>query len=1603
MKELNVKHLFDGLIHLDSISIEINMEDAPIIDMFNDNIFIDLSKCQFAELGALTQLVLIIESFIKKNHNVFIALPSTKLTKNQLESDRGTSWSEKSLEKQKATTNFIKKTGFISILQKLSKLYENEIYFTEEYDYARKGEKINIETFTDTFSVLYEEIAINDANYKFLLPFKLIDCERGFEEVKDFENSLDKVLQNQERGIESFDVKVIKNVILSELIKNVRYHAESTKYAIFVVGLINSNSIIEGRKFKKSNPIEEKHIKYINEYNIESQVEIYFGDSGIGLLNEKYIDNINKTFHTNNTNYKELLKLSFNKWSTIQDNEPRRGTKGLYRLRRIVDKYKGIVHIRTSNSNGGFFNGDFEYRKSNQIFNGTLISIRLNPYKEIKSFKLSSSVKFANNNWISEKIEVDENLICINEIREKILNENNLLLLTDISKINLSIASKIIESFLYEISFISHPSAIVIYLINNQSSIDNDTIELLTESVQTRINKSNNDSETPDFEEVHDPVLVIGNNNQTFWYGGSENLIKIINESYFKISESGNISIKDLTSFNNLSLKEQIDIQNYLAIDNSLVVLNNKEEIEFNFYGIENHYEKKIRDFNPKIRDKNICTPKLNVINKWIDILELLQDDEYGFALCLYIKYRKKIELGGGDISFLDKKGTFILIEHNQQLKLTKKFAELIGLKNKNIRNIEEEIDYTLPKRTKLFNDNSNVIFLTTIVSSSETIRRMVKYAKRDLANPEVILCLINYRKNKISRLETWNDTTSIISIFQKYNIESDPIIRDDNYFDKKIKELKTAEILINQCFDEAIEDPLLSHPIKVDEQLLDFIKENKFLHYNHYGQNNKRHFTFYLDKKGILNSAHEIIFSKIEETISRWIYKKKTDNYILYVNHSLIYQNERFLKFLNERFPKRIRAIDIRKDRLNESNSIYFDFGILTGESINSLINKVENVDNLLVCLLFNQSINNNANIYKKIDTLKFKLNTTLIPTEDNQYSKTVNFEITYLYNLPLSFFNSETCPICEHRKALDYYKLDESYFIHFSDDRRERLKQNSADDIYDLEYPVDFYYSDKEDEKKQEMSKEIIFQMYEFKTLLGNAAKYTRCRIELFELIYNLYLNIEDELKDSESNIYSILYYLSHEINWLQIEPLAFRDFRILLSKISLRIASINTQILITHFDYSNKYKISSVNLATRYKYSAISVLRSTDKLLFCQNIFNIVKSTIIENNRFSNNLLQNTLYHISSFFKNTYNNSELYFLEIDNNLNQLIKEYLGFPENQISAIKYILGRNREKLIFFMKIEDEPIAFKKMKEQWKALYVVDMPRHPEPYQELKGLSLEQHESTFIAIKENPDLEEERSLLIRLIKQLPSHLKNVQNYISNNILFYFSEKLPSLKKSKYFNDEFNNYFDSKEVNSKIDRLSEIIDLMNRDLLEYITHKEEFNSIYNLLSDNLIIKKNIGGSTRNSKFIDLLNDFPLSITSTIDDVFSAQEFPNRQIICSYKDVKLTNYSNIKVYFSKSIFKRHLEYVKDNLKQKLNSNVLLSSTKLNFEIEISDGEFVKLRISYNNTDKWLAKPNPDGSLKTFKKHIEDFGGKLDYIPCALSKEFFEINIKFLRYE
>jgi hypothetical protein len=1331
------------------------------IDSQENGIFFDLSQVRWINIGAAALLTLWIERAKKDNIQVFVALPYKEYTtkeREKTEKDETIKEIFKSiLKKRQAANSFLKTLQFDRAI--ICNHIENDrhVFISERFEFS--SNTLDENQFTSAFKEVYSPVdTVADYSlfrYKYLVPFTWIDSRNEEKEIRDLNRLFEEVLTNQDRGIEQFDVLALRNVLLSEMLKNVKEHAgRNTNHALLAIGLMPIKSLKSYQKdiskdSKKQStytePIEQNYIEWLLKSKFNNFIELYFGDSGVGILDS----GLDMAYEKNNpkelkTNLK-ILEWSFDKWSTRKEEQEIRGTKGLYRIKRIVDKYEGLILVKTGDMFGGFQKGgnlpakfipedsSHEHVK-NMIFPGTFIQIKLCTYKEVSKLNFNFNTTEVEKSWSSVFHELSPSNSFADWInQEKSLKEdyNVLLILESKDTDNQQIQNHLLD--LKHLSFIRHKSAFVVFLIND---IGNDLLGTIAESINETLDFQSDECK-PDYETIYSPILLIGKNNKIYWFGKEKLILNMLNEIY----ELKSTNLSKIPLFNSLSKEDQYKINRYFHSDSQIIQIDSNNELTLNFSNIQSIIHKHIEsniDRLPKSLSAPICTPKLTVVNEWYDIKSIL----YGypisyFALGLYLKFREKFQ------NFpISQKTTHILIDHNQQYELANEFAKLLGVNSDNIINTMEDVDDKIPRRTKLFNKNDDVIIITTIISSSETVRRLVKFTKRDSATPVIILCLVDKRE-KIKPLETWGSIVDILSIYEmniKNAQQDESSTFDKNRYNSLLKQIEKCNTYISPAYKKEE----TSKKYKIDQNLRGLLMNNKAIHYNHIGNVNDRHFTFYFDKKRILGEK-TFVWDKYLESVKDWISKNSITKFYLFIPQNGR-EEEDLWKGCSDYIKTNIgnnitiefKAWNADKSSISREmeNIVCFDFGTLTGSSINHILGSLYFPENVLIVVLFSQFKDDRCEFYKKIRCLEYskkerfsseKLSLFGEEDERTEEKKTnANVRIDFLVDLPIDIYNSSTCPICEHERMLELYKMGNKYMIDFCDDRKKRLKIKDRKRISEHR-PFDFYNTEDEG-NYTELSSMLIMKMFELKTLLDCAKTNTHNRVDVLKFLVDIVNNFDTHRIDCESELYAFLFFVSHEVLWFQKEPLVFREVRTIVTELARRVAVYGLSDLIADFmNNSLNNEQQCEKIAVRYKYAAITVLRSANKATLCENIFEIIKSSQKSNKSLSNNLVQNTIYHIHSLQSNVYNRSKIYFDKIQEQFEILSKEELPFSIEQESALNDIKYNNN----FILQSFDDkgrPLKFNTCQEQFKHyrdqfMYLYTSRSHPVFYSKFQAL----------------------------------------------------------------------------------------------------------------------------------------------------------------------------------------------------------------------------------------------------------------------------------------
>lgn len=1595
-------HLFKSINQLTTLEVERVFSNPKSNTLFDKELFIDLSQVRFAQLSAINYLVLKIESECKKGTitNIYVSLPTIELTTGEQNSSSPNFTNDLKhniLTARRNSNSFIKNTKFISALKQGVKAYGVEVYFTERYNFESEFDRNNFEN-------AFEEITDLETNkhfgYHYLYPLEWISINDITINYEIIEEKFNQVLENSDRGLDSIDVNAIKNVIFSELSKNVREHTsgeELEKRFLLSIGLISTKSLKDNRETKS---IEHEFNDWVLEEQIQSLVEIYFGDTGGGFFNQDFIDKCKKEKVEKR---EEQLRWAFKKWTTKKFDEERRGTKGLYRINRIVNNYNGIFHIITNDQNGGFRKGGFKserwiHRKTLSGFDGAFIQIKLCPYSVVKDFKFTLKEIESKKQWKTINLDTNRNESeIIKSIEHEFKSELNLLYILDLDKNKSDEQTKmsLLNNIFLEISYNSHPSGAVVFV---NSRLAKDTIDTVINSINEFIkNKtSTNLSDEKDNEEIYDTVIVI-HGNHTFWYGGNQHIIDILNEVY---EESFDKTIYELKSYQKLREEDKIRVRQSLENDNKLIHINSRGEIELNFTNLDSHFIRIIKEnisTEKKKQSQKLISPKVEILDYWLDVEKILEDNEFGFGLALYLKAIECININ-------KQEQLYILIDHKQHIRLAQAIITLFGIKKGNLINIQDEIQNSSLRRFKLIPEKSNVIILTSIIGSSETIRRLVKYVKRDNAIPILILCLSNYRKHNISKLETWESITEIKSIYTEFDAEQEKVTKDKNYFESKNNSLKNLNVdLIQPSYLKVS----WQNKTLVQPELTSHLRNSKSLNYNHIGINNHRHFTFYIDKYKLLNSE-SILWESIKNKIDEWKNENNITQYTIFVKEDFLYKgNSELIQYLkdwyhNVRIYDKLPVINISEEKINAEaglfkefdnnilNTFILDFGLISGDTINSMLANFKGLNHFFICIIFNQSQSGKHDHYKRLTSL------------DNGgfRNSPTKLKIEFLYSFPLKYYNRETCPICNHIDALELYKMndnEEDYMFQFSEDRQRRLNIREKNDVSKEDYPFDFYYQ-YPDNRTQELSSEIIEEMFSLKLLLEDSLENTQSRISLFNYVFDIYLRKESYLRDCNSKLYSLIYYLSYEVHWLQKEPLVFRDFREMLAEISIYIAIKDINELTEIFKLKNNHNIAANDCATRYKYSAISLLRSTDKLRFCDSVGIIISSSKYIH-RYSNNLLQNTFYHTFSIYKNKYNKSRKYFECLIESYKTIINLKELSPEQKNTANKLFNLLSSKLVDFNIEKLDEIGIVKQLKKNYDEKYKTQS--HPILETNLSNISLTHISKEGLSdLNKNGEASEYYNSLFIPLSNIEPEWKFINHFIYTEIIPFYNKLSYSIKTSYTFKSDYILYgFFESICNNNSDNL---LDDFTRQIsqlyaypLNYLKIKNQYDKNQKTIFDNLIKK--------DSEFNDFIEQFPLNISEVIQIKKLNSIFPDLE-------VKIDDIPN--VFYPKSRLMKDISTIINSIKgrvletDKTEFETFGRFSNISFKIAYTtDDKHVYLVISYNNTNSDIHphRENEKGGLETIQKELKNFGGDLIYEHQNNEDGFFVLTFKFLIYE
>ena len=346
---------------LDSASTEAHWSDSSA-----KGVLFDLSSVEWVEVGAVVQIVLLVERALRDQIPVTVAMPLQSARADEAQWVAGATAADRVDRKRLIDTkvaNRRKARRFLNYLrffpalrpQHLASRWQH-LAVWDDFDASRYDPEAPILASRDLklvdLSAWQEQASGREDTYQFDAPLSWLSTSDTELKV-GLATLLSRIVGERHRGLQDHLAKAIANVLLYELVDNVGSHAGGPTHAL-VAAAARGDAFIGNRDPDR---YRDDYLGYESDYldwligDAKPLIEIVLGDSGLGIptrLGEKFDRSAaSRPFGANrNAN---ILAWAFDRWSSSDDSQSKRGTRGLYRVDRIVKRAQGLIALRCTN------------------------------------------------------------------------------------------------------------------------------------------------------------------------------------------------------------------------------------------------------------------------------------------------------------------------------------------------------------------------------------------------------------------------------------------------------------------------------------------------------------------------------------------------------------------------------------------------------------------------------------------------------------------------------------------------------------------------------------------------------------------------------------------------------------------------------------------------------------------------------------------------------------------------------------------------------------------------------------------------------------------------------------------------------------------------------------------------------------------------------------------------------------------------------------------------------------------------------------------------------------------------------------------------------
>lgn len=732
-------------------------------------LFFDLSRVEWFELSSLVQLILLVESAIREGIEVKLALPLPHALKWERVWMLNTSVEAAAEEVQNRIKRRSAARSFLDHLQikralraehlkeqsRLLQILEDYDPGSEETQDEEQKWQIKSEDLDSSREVIQQERL-----YRNCFPLTWVSRDQT-QDMETMARFLLNVIGKSSRGLVMLDASTIANVILYELVDNVAEHATKTSWA-----LIAAWAGPEGFRFNPKNYLvcERGYIEWVSQRRT-TFVEVVVGDSGVGVpqkLTESYrqaraVGEPMPTDFSNET--ANVMIWAFDRWSSSKYQRADRGTRGLYRVDRVVRKYNGLITMRSEDKFVGWDHGGHAYDvaicsdEKLSVLPGTVLRLRLPAFHEESLSWRDQLIEAKSLNFeifsvstLSDQGMTSSDVDKLKPLLQKTGINTPFCVIVAIRES--SYPREAVEAVLRQLVEIRHPSAVVLCGLPGGWS----AIESAVDSVNSEYEKRRLGQESVGREhfEIWDPVLVVLENGDRshIWVGASDACRKVLDGL---VNEGGRLSPQRLKELLPDQAIREFTLRQ-LRNDRNLVAFREDETIEIQFTAsdiaqkIGNMLASWVSGLVSAQPSGHVYrTPSLSLVKKWLDLREIVArvcgPQLASLALSIRLKANGSWKKEGP--------AEVILADSMADSDQVQSLRRSLGINRIEVMSGEEEV--LIPPRIPLLHKQLRVLIYCDIVSSGEAARRCAEQVLRDEAVPVTIACLFDARREKSS------------------------------------------------------------------------------------------------------------------------------------------------------------------------------------------------------------------------------------------------------------------------------------------------------------------------------------------------------------------------------------------------------------------------------------------------------------------------------------------------------------------------------------------------------------------------------------------------------------------------------------------------------------------------------------------------------------------------------------------------------------------------------------------------------------------------------------------------------------------------------------